>query len=74
MLVYKADMLKELKSHGYSTYRIRKDRLLSESTVQKLRYGIGVAWENIAAICKLLNCQPGDFLEYVPDEGEEVTE
>ena len=24
--------------------------------------------ETLEAICKVLNCQPGDILEYVPDE------
>ena len=66
-VVYKIDVLEKLKTSGYSTYRIRKDKLLSESTVQKFRKGEPVAWENIAAVCKLLNCQPGDIMEYVED-------
>lgn len=64
---YKADMLFALKEAGYTTYRIRKDRLLSESTVQKLRSGEPVSWENIETLCKLLHCQPGDIIEYVDD-------
>lgn len=27
----------------------------------------GVRFETLAAICKALNCQPGDLLEYQPD-------
>ena len=64
---FKIDILTELRKKGYSTYTIRKEKLLSESTVQKLRNGSPVSWENIETICKLLNCQPGDILEYVPD-------
>jgi putative transcriptional regulator len=64
-ITYKVDILERLKSKGYSTYKIRKDKILSESTVQKLRKGEGVSWENISTICKLLNCQPGDIMEYV---------
>jgi len=64
-LKYKANILAQLKAAGYSTYRIRKDKLLSESTVQKLRNKEPVSWENIATICRLLGCQPGDILEYV---------
>lgn len=67
-LIYKADILAMLKAAGYSTYRIRKEKLLSESTVQKLRRGEGVAWDNLSAICRLLHCQPGDLLEYVEEE------
>lgn len=61
---YKIDMLSALKEAGYTTYRIRKDKLLSESTVQKLRNNEPVSWENIETLCKLLKCQPGDIIEY----------
>ena len=66
-MVYKMDVMTRLKDAGYTTYKIRKDKLLSESTVQKLRKGEGVSWDNISTICRLLNCQPGDVMEYVPD-------
>lgn len=62
---YKIDILADLKKKGYSTYRLRKEKLLSESTVQKLRNGEPVSWENISTLCRLLNCQPGDIMEYV---------
>ncbi|MCL1951771.1 MAG: helix-turn-helix transcriptional regulator [Oscillospiraceae bacterium] len=65
---YKVNVLSKLKAAGYSTYRIRKDKLLSESTVQKLRGGEPISWENIETICRLLNCQPGDIMEYVEQE------
>lgn len=72
-LVYKINVLAALKEKGYTTYRIRQEKLLSESTVQRLRDGIGVSWENIETICHLLDCQPGDLIEYVrePDETEQ---
>ena len=67
-LKYKIDVLAALKEKGITTYQIRKDRLLSESTVQKLRARIGVSWENIETLCRLLECQPGDLMEYAPEE------
>lgn len=67
-LQYKKDILSALKEKGFTTYQIRKEKLLSESTVQKLRAGIGVSWENIETLCRLLDCQPGDLMEYVKDE------
>ena len=66
-ITYKINVLERLKAAGYSTYRIRKDKLLGEATVQRLRDGEPVSWENIATICSLLNCQPGDLMEHVPD-------
>ena len=65
---YKMDILAELKKAGYTTYRIRKEKLLSESTIQKLRRGENISMENIAMICALLHCQPGDMMEYVEEE------
>ena len=70
-LQYRVDVLAALKAKGYTTYQIRKEKLLSEYTVQKLRAGAGISWENIETLCRLLDCQPGDILEYVPDADEE---
>ena len=53
-----------MKSRGLSTYRIRKDNILSQSTLQKLREGKSVTTDAIAALCKALHCQPGDLMEY----------
>lgn len=66
-LRYKMDVLAALKEKGITTYQIRKEKLLSESTVQKLRAGLGVSWENIETICCLLDCQPADLMEYIKD-------
>ena len=66
-LQYKIDVVAALKDKGYTSYKIRQEKLLSESTIQKLRSGKGVSWENIETICRLLDCQPGDLLKYVED-------
>lgn len=63
-LRYKIDVLDALKEAGYSSYRLRKEKLLSESTLQKLRDGIIVSTDVIEQLCGLLNCQPGDLLEH----------
>lgn len=65
---YKINVIAALKDAGYSTYKLRKEKLLAESTLQKFRNNEMVSWENISTVCKLLNCQPGDLTEYVPDE------
>jgi putative transcriptional regulator len=62
--------MKSLKDNGYNTNIIRKERLLSESVLQKLRHSEPVSWANIEQLCKLLNCQPGDIMEYVEDKNE----
>ncbi|MBQ7767384.1 MAG: helix-turn-helix domain-containing protein [Oscillospiraceae bacterium] len=68
-LQYKFDVVAALKGKGYTSYKLRQEKLLSESTIQKLRAGKGVAWENIETLCRLLDCQPGELLEYVESEG-----
>ena len=67
-IVYKIDILDALKKAGYSSTRIRNDKLMGQATLQQLRHGELVSWKNIETICKLLRCQPGDILVYVPDE------
>ena len=67
-IVYKIDVLSALKEAGYNTNRIRKEKLLGEATLQKFRSGEPVSWKNIATVCELLDCQPGDIMEYVDEE------
>ena len=69
-MVFKINVLQALKDKGYSTYRIKNEKLLSQSTLQKLRESKPVSWENIEAFCRLLEIQPGDLLEYQPDISE----
>lgn len=67
---YKMDMLTALKDAGYNTSRIRKEKLIGEATVQQLRHGKLVSWATMDTLCRLLDCQPGDIIEYVADAGE----
>ena len=66
-LQYKMDVVSALKENGITSYKIRSEKLLSESTLQKLRKGEGVSWDNLETLCRLLECQPSDLIEYVPD-------
>ena len=70
-LRYKIDVLNALKEKGYNTNKIRTEGLLSQSTLQKFRQQQGVSWENLETLCKLLECQPGDLIEYVGDNNAE---
>ena len=64
-LQYKIDVVAALKDKGITSYKIRSEKLMSESTLQKLRKGEGVSWENLETLCRLLECQPSDLIEYV---------
>ena len=71
-LQYKIDVLAALKEKGYNTNKIRTEGLLSQSTLQKFRNKQGVSWENLETLCALLECQPGDLIEYVQEATEAV--
>jgi len=62
---YKLDILAALKDAGYNTNTLRKEKLLSESVIQALRENRYITLQNIAKVCELLRCQPGDLMEYV---------
>lgn len=65
---YKIDVLSALKEKGYNTNKLRKERLLAEGVIQALREKKPISWANIEKLCRLLECQPGDILEYREDE------
>ena len=71
MIRYKKDVVAELKEKGYSSYRIRKEGLIGQATLQMLRNGKPVSWDILNTLCRLLGCQVGELLEYVPDPPEE---
>ncbi len=49
---------------------------ITEQNVSVLKSGKvrGVRFETLAKICAALDCQPGDLLEYRPEEEESETE
>ena len=59
-----------LKEKGINTTIIRRDKIIGQGTLTAIKNGTGgLDARTIEKLCKLLNCQPGDILEYV--EGEE---
>lgn len=71
-IVYKVDILAELKKNGYSSTKIREEKLIGQSYLQQIRHGELVSWKTLDTICALLDCQPGDLIEYVKDPVEAV--
>lgn len=60
-----------LKEKGWNTTRIRKEGLLGQGTLTALRNGTGgLDHRSIAKLCKILECQPNDLMEYIDDERE----
>jgi putative transcriptional regulator len=61
-------LLARMESKGLTTYRIRKEKIISESTLQNIREGKRITTDAVAALCGALDCQPGDILEYVEND------
>ncbi len=67
MLTYKIDVLEALKNAGYNTTLLRRKKLLGENAIQALRENKVIGAKSLNSICELLNCQPGDIIQYEPD-------
>ena len=67
MLKYKIDVLATLKEKGYNTNKIRKEKIMGEAMLQKIRNGEMVSWSVFENLCDLLDCQPADLIEYVKE-------
>lgn len=72
MLVYKFDVLEALKENGYNTNRMRKEKVLSESTLQYLRSGKMVGPDSLDKICAILDMQPGNIIKYIENDANTI--
>ena len=53
---------------GASTYTLQVKGGISSSTMRRLKAGESVSTNTLDALCKILNCEIDDIIEYVPDE------
>jgi putative transcriptional regulator len=60
--------MQELKNKGFSSYKLRAEKIFGEATMSKLRRKEYINFENLNKLCKLLDCQPGDIIGYLPDD------
>lgn len=67
-IVYKIDIIKALKDKGYNTTRLRNEKIIGESYLTQIRKGEIVSITCLEKICLLLNCQPGDIIEYIEED------
>ena len=66
-----------LKSQGKTKSYLKTEKILGGGTFTTVSAAInkpvreGVSISAIDDICKALNCQPGDLMEYVPDNSSD---
>ena len=72
-MAFNYDKLFELfKQKGITTYTIRKENIVSQAALTKMKNGEGnIDTRTLERLCAFLDCQPGDIMEYVPDENGE---
>ena len=65
---YTKEILPLLKAAGYNTTRLRRERILSESTIQALRDGKVVSTDNLSRICATF----WSTQKMMPDKGDKM--
>ena len=64
MLIYKIDVMQAIIEKGYTSYQIRREKLLGENALQAIRENKMVGIKALDQLCSLLDLQPGDIIEY----------
>lgn len=72
MITYKIDVLEELKAKGYTTYVLRKNKYLSETTIGNLRAGKAVTLGALDAICVMLRKKPEDIINFEISNNDKI--
>lgn len=64
-------LLAMLEERGITSYKLRKMEhpIISQATLTAIKTGKGgLDHRTINNVCKYFGCQPGDLMEYVPDD------
>lgn len=68
MIRWKVDIWQELTDAGYGFVKLKESGEISQYTLVRLHNGEqNVSFKTLSTICRLLNKQPGDLLEYVEE-------
>ena len=67
-MIFYVGILEKLAAAGWSSYRLRREKALPESTLTRIRNGTPVSTDTIDRLCEMLECQPGDILRWEPGE------
>lgn len=65
-------LLSIFEERGISSYTIKRDKVIGQASWKKIHDGGHVDTRTIENLCKYLQCQPGDILEYIPEEENDM--
>jgi len=72
-IIVNLDVMMAKRKMSLNELSERVELTLSNLSILKTGKAKAIRFSTLEAICKALNCQPGDILEYVSDEkGNEV--
>ena len=57
-----------MKLRGATTYTLQAKGGISSSTIRRLKAGASVTTNTLEALCKILDCDITDIIQYTPDE------
>lgn len=64
-------LLDMFKERGETSYTLtKKNKIIGQATWKKIKEGGHIDTRTIETLCNYLNCQPGDILEYIPEDTE----
>lgn len=72
MIEYKIDVMEALKMRGYSTARIRREKILAEATMERLKKKESITTKTMGLLCVLLRCQPSDIFQVTTTDEEKL--
>lgn len=73
-IVVNLDVMMAKRKKGLTELAGEVDITMANLSILKNNKAKAVRFSTLEAICKALDCQPGDILEYVPDEEGENME
>lgn len=66
-IIVNLDVMMAKRKVGLSELSAKVDLTLANLSILKNNKAKAIRFSTLQAICKALNCQPGDILEYVDD-------
>ncbi len=70
-IIVNLDVMMAKRKMSLSELAAKVDITLANLSILKNNKAKAVRFSTLEAICKALDCQPGDILEYVPESGGE---
>ena len=70
-IVVNLDVMREKRKKGLTELAGEVDITMANLSILKNNKAKAVRFTTLEAICRALDCQPGDILEYVPDDPAE---